>query len=195
MIQVRTGVFETNSSSTHSIAIPKSQSSSLPKHMWFSFGEFGWGFGEANPSDYLYTAIYETSRTTKEAEEKVEKLKDILDSYGIEHDFERPEIGKSDDGSYFWLDNGYIDHGNKLADFVNDVLDDEDKLIRFLSGGLVFTGNDNCDAEEHGFIGRETEFIDDENYDFVNKTWVFHKIKNPYYMSDHNDYEWYYKGN
>lgn len=191
MISVRTGVFETNSSSTHSIAIPKS--SSAPSYVSFHFDEFGWEFEEADPADYFYTAIYETSKTLDEAKKKVERLKDILDAHNIKYDFQRPKI---DDGnSYFYLESGYIDHGDELVDFVNDLLNDETKLLNFLSDGLVFTGNDNNGPEEQAFINRDEEFIDTGNYDFKNNKWVCHKIKNPYYMSDHDNYEWYYKNN
>ena len=76
MKQIRNGVFETNSSSTHSIAIPRS--CDKQNYISFRIDEFGWGFDEVNPADYFYTAIYETSSTISEAEEKVEKLKDIL---------------------------------------------------------------------------------------------------------------------
>ena len=74
--QIRSSVFETNSSSTHSIAIPRS--CDKQNYISFRIDEFGWSFDEVDPADYFYTAIYETSSTISEAEEKVEKLKDIL---------------------------------------------------------------------------------------------------------------------
>lgn len=195
MIQIRTGVFETNSSSTHSIAIPRS--SSTLSYVEFNLDEFGWTFGEANPADYFYTAIYETSETLDGVKKKVEKLKNILEAHNIKYDFQRPKIKEyNDDGySYFHLENGYIDHGFELTGFVDDLLNDETKLLNFLSDGLIFTGNDNCSSEEEGFVNREEEFIDNGYYDSKNKKWVSHEIKNPYYMNNHNDYEWYYKGN
>lgn len=184
MIQIRKGVFETNSSSTHSIAIPRECGTS--NYMSFHAGEFGWGFDEVNAADYFYTALYTTSETMAELEDKMEKFKDILRSHGIEANFAEVEC----DERYGWLDHdGYIDHGYELKDFVDDLLNDGDKLVRFLSGGLVFTGNDNSDS--YGFITRNKEFI--ENYDWRSRT--YYKEKNPYYMSDCDNYEWHYKGN
>ena len=184
MIQVRSGVFETNSSSTHSIAIPRSIG--YPNYISFNIGEFGWEFDEANAADYFYTALYTTSSTIVEVEEKIERLKDILRSYDIEADFEYVKCEEHTG----WLDyDGYIDHGYELKDFVDELLNNGDKLVRFLSGGLVFTGNDNSDR--NGFISRDEEFIED--YDWKSKTWF--KRKNEYYMSNHDDYEWRYKGN
>ena len=92
---------------------------------------------------------------------------------------------------YLSLDDGCIDHGSELTDFVDELLTDEDKLVRFLSRGLVFTGNDNSDTEERCFIKRDTEYF--KEYDWRTKTES--KIKNPYYMTDQNDYDWYWKGN
>lgn len=186
MIQIRKGVFETNSSSTHSIAIPRS--CGTPNYMSFHVGEFGWAFEEVDAADYFYTALYTTSETITELEAKTERLKDILRSYDIEADFAYIECEERNG----WLSHdGYIDHGYELKDFVDELLNDGNKLVRFLSGGLVFTGNDNSDTEERCFINRDEEYMDD--YDWHNRKTF--KIKNPYYMSDWDNYEWYYKGN
>ena len=191
MKTIRNNVFETNSSSTHSIAIPKNCSST--NYISFHIGEFGWGWEEADPADYFYTAIYETSNTKSEVEEKLQTLKDILDSHNIEYYFGNAETHVSSYGNsyYLCLDNGYIDHGSELTDFVNELLNDGDKLVRFLSRGQVLTDNDNSDPEEQCFIDRNQEYLND--YDWSTKTES--KIKNPYYMADHNDYDWYWKGN
>lgn len=193
MRQIRNGVFETNSSSTHSIAIPRSCNNI--NYISFHISEFGWEWEEANPADYFYTAIYETSESVHEVEEKTERLKDILNSYGIEYHFgeAKTHIWHNDynNKDYLSLDSGYIDHGSELTDFVDELLNDGDKLVRFLSRGLVFTGNDNSDAEERCFIERDQEFLDGYNWD----TRQEFKIKNPYYMSNHEDYDWYWKGN
>ena len=112
-----------------------------------------------------------------------------MKSNNIEYNFSAP-ICKEYNG-YLCLEGGYIDHGYELKDFVDKLLNNGDKLVRFLSGGLVFTGNDNADIETMGFIDREEEYLDD--YDW--RTHQAFKIKNPYYMSDHEDYEWYRKEN
>ncbi len=96
-----------------------------------------------------------------------------------------------DNKDYRSLDYGYIDHGGELEEFIEELLSDGDKLVRFISGGLVFTGNDNSDAEQRCFVDRTEEYVDDFDW----RTKMQYKIKNPYYMSNHNDYEWYYKGN
>lgn len=189
MIQIRSGVFETNSSSTHSIAIPRSCIAT--DYVNFRTDEFGWSFAEVDAADYFYTAIYETSETEAEVNEKIERLKNILNENGINYKLRKPKTHTStyDNKDYFYLDDGYVDHGYELKDFVNELLNDGDKLIRFLSGGLVFTGNDNSDRD--GFVSRNEEFIEDYNW----RTDTVTREKNEYYMSNHADYEWYYKGN
>ena len=193
MIQIRKGVFETNSSSTHSIAIPKD--CKLVNNVNFYIDEFGWEWREADAADYLYTAIHYIADTESDAQEKIERLKNILDEHGITYHFGHVEshIWHDDYGNkdYRSLDNGYIDHGDELEEFIEELLNDGDKLVRFISGGLVFTGNDNSDAEQSCFVNRTEEYVDDIDW----RTNTCNKIKNPYYMSDHNDYEWYYKGN
>jgi hypothetical protein len=184
MIQVRKGVFETNSSSTHSIAIPRECDTA--SYLSFHVGEFGWGWDEEDPVDYFYTALYTTSDTMEELEKKMERLRNILRDYGIEAHFAEVECEERDG----WLDHdGYIDHGYELKDFVDELLDDGAKLVRFLSGGLVFTGNDN--SESDGFVARNEEFIED--YDWKSNKWFTRR--NEYYMADCDDYEWYSKGN
>ena len=191
MRQIRNGVFETNSSSTHSIAIPRS--SDKPNHVSFHIGEFGWGWREADPADYFYTALYYVSDTKKEAEERLAKLISILRDNNVEYYLgEVSFIEREYNGTFYGsLENGYIDHGYELREFVDELLNNGDKLLRFLGRGLVFTGNDNSDTEERCFVERDEEFLDD--YDWHSKTSF--KVKNPYYMSDHEDYEWYWKGN
>lgn len=189
--QIRSSVFETNSSSTHSIAIPRHCEPT--NYVNFNTDEFGWGFEEVDAADYFYTAIYETSYTEEELNEKLDRLKNILDEYGIDYNLREPEThiwhDNYENRDYLCLDDGYIDHGYELKEFVDELLNNGDRLVRFISGGLVFTGNDNSDSE--GFISRNEEFIED--YDWRTKTTT--KYKNQYYMSNHEDYEWYYKGN
>ena len=191
MKTIRSNVFETNSSSTHSIAIPKNCETN--NFISFHVGDFGWGWEEVDPADYFYTAIYETSNTEEELKQKLDKLSSILESRGISYKFFPVKWHTSvyNGTCYLSLDDGYIDHGSELTDFVNELLDDGDKLVRFLSRGLVFTGNDNSYSEERCFIERDQEYVDDYNYD----THTEFKIKNPYYKTDHNEYDWYWKGN
>jgi hypothetical protein len=181
--QIRSSVFETNSSSTHSIAISKAPVIAYGKYIYFGIGEYGWENGTANTANYLYTAILYVY-SSEVAEEKIEHLKRILDKYDISYEFEEPEYWISSDGSAY-LDNGYIDHGCELTDFLEAVLSNEDLLMRYLFGNsTVYTGNDNQDHEPSGCNISSAEY-----YDWGASKWV----ANPYY--DPENYEYFYKGN
>lgn len=183
MIQVRNNVFETNSSSTHSIAISK-HPVVIGKAISFRIGEFGWENDIANTADYLYTAILEQ----RNSNELLNKLKDILDKYSIEYHFEEPEYQISSDGKYKWMKYGYIDHGYELDEFLNAILSNEDLLMRYLFGNsTVYTGNDNQDCVPSGCnIADEYTYEEDENGRYV-------EVLNPYH--DPVNYEYFYKGN
>ena len=180
MKQIRRNVFETNSSSTHSICISKAPVT-VGKHVYFEIGEFGWGNDCVDISDYLYTAILDQY----DADELLEKLKDMLDKHSIEYEFEEPKYVTSSDGKYKWLDHGYVDHSHDTRDFINAVLSDDDMLMRCLFGdSCVYTGNDNQDDNPSG-----CNIADEKYYDWKKGEMV----DNPYHDPKHYDY--FYKGN
>ena len=181
--QIRNSVFETNSSSTHSIAISKAPVV-IGKSISFNIGEFGWENGIANTADYLYTAILEQDNHS----ELLNKLKEILDKHSIGYKFENPRYEKSNYGNYEYLDNGHIDHGYELIDFLDTILNDEDLLMRYLFGdSIVYTGNDNQDCCPDGCnIAEEYVYMADENGNYYEQL-------NPYH--DAVNYDYFYKGN
>ena len=171
--QVRRSVFETNSSSTHSISIVKESSNThFPSVVEFNTGEFGWEWENYNDyrskASYLYTAILETTqlKTTEELvdgkkqckdliNEKLDKIRDILYKYGIVCVFDSFEIHYYDYGvsvgrchNYYPNHKGYIDHGYELVGWVDRILNDETLLINFLfdNDSVIETGNDNDDC-------------------------------------------------
>lgn len=164
MKQIRQGVFETNSSSTHSICIAKDVELTIPKSLHFSFGEFGWeidtlkSLGEK--ASYLYTGLILNDR-----KEDIDEIVKLLENKGIEVTLEEPSYGKFtyDDGDYYeYFNNGSIDHSDEMADFLNAVCEDEDKLMNYLFSDLSFiiTGNDN-DYED---VDIKVDYPHDEYY-------------------------------
>ena len=104
MIQVRGGVFETNSSSTHSICIQKKPVDADYSYIVFNTGEYGWDEREVNLGDYLYTAILCLDPDGKKG--YLSKLKSILDAHSIRYEFEWPEY----DERWHCYEDCYIDH-------------------------------------------------------------------------------------
>lgn len=137
-IQLRKNVFETNSSSIHSICISKDDSYTLPESCKFELKQYGWGPDyEYNVGNYLYTALAYMHRT-----DEMDKLKEILERHNVKTEFE-PSPSDSD---YF-----YIDHPG-LEELIEYLFKDENEnvLLSFLFGNksMVLIYNDNGEYPE-----------------------------------------------
>lgn len=138
--KIRQGVFETNSSSTHSICIAKDVQVTLPKSLHFEFGEFGWECDEfcntATKASYLYTGMFGNGR-----EDDIANMIATLERHGIAVTKEEA-IYK---GEKWASKAGYVDHSDELAEFIDAVMADEQMLLRYLFSDMsyIITGNDN----------------------------------------------------
>ena len=98
----RNSMFESNSSSTHSICISKENIDKerlAGQHVHFGIGEWGWEVDTVyDTADYLYTAILD-SPSTKIVDQRLEKLKAILDKYYITYSFE--PVVKNEEYDYY----------------------------------------------------------------------------------------------
>ena len=181
-MKIRKGTFETNSSSTHSIAISKNKVE-IPTGSYINFriGEYGWEENEYNFPSYMYTSLL-----YNKDKESIEKLKSILDKWGIKYNFQNPKWtywGDNQEEKY--LDNGYIDHGSETFSIMRVILNDEDLLARALFGdSTVYTGNDNSSEEDSMCYCAGKKCWDYENNKY---------IQNPNHDSEHYDY--FFKGN
>jgi len=156
MINIRKNVFETNSSSTHSICVTKNNIlDNKITHLHFLTGEYGWECNTLNSThgkaSYLYTGILYNDKT-----ELIKLIKKILDKNNITYGFE--ENKKTEYG----YDNGYIDHGGNLNSFLEEICNDENKLMRYLfsSESFIITGNDNDDYD----VEIKVDYNHDEYY-------------------------------
>lgn len=155
MLQIRANIFETNSSSTHTLNISKKTVEEYPGHIDFHFGEYGWECGRANFANYLYTAIYDCCNESdrldvREREKRLEKIRNFLDKHGVTYSFEKPKYSGDDGWRYF--SSGYVDHADLLDTYgiLDTILDDEDMLARalFRPESVIWTGNDNYGWDE-----------------------------------------------
>lgn len=195
MKKIRKNTFETNSSSTHSLAVPTKRlnRSELPSHIDFHLGEFGWDFVEVNAADYFYTWLFNHYKNNKVLlSEKINKLDSILHEYGItatyetEHEFTDRFLNES----WTRIDTGYIDHTEDLEEHFEKMLEHKAALIKFLCMGRVFTGTDNCNDKESAMVYRDSPTYEEHSYN--GKDWIYRKKKNPYYLKG---YDWFFKGN
>ena len=150
MLKLRCGCFETNSSSTHAICIPAAGSLGSGYTKRFSVGRYGWENDDADADDYLYTAICERYEDDEEARQAaLDKIRAVCAKHNIECDFIEPKWCKlsKDESRYLDSDDGYIDHCCEFYPLMDELFADEDLLYRYLSGAVVFTGNDNYDED------------------------------------------------
>ena len=160
MIQVRRNVFETNSSSTHSICIVTDDRAETiyPSKFIFKCGQFGWEFRNYNDpvskGQYFYTGLCELY-----GKEKIrEVMRDIEQYFKTEHNIDvfvdEPDYRKStyNGKEYEYIDSdcGYIDHVTDAQDLIDALVQDKELLIDFLfkDASFVATGNDNAYEEE-----------------------------------------------
>lgn len=152
---IRPNTFETNSSSTHAITIPRKIDKSLlgvRPRIRFNIDEFGWSYGKHELKDYIWTAICNIYSEEEKVEEYKQKIINILSPYYKNIEFEEPKYDESydDDGNLQWkyLDTyqGYIDHCHELTDFLDEIFENEELFINAVLDGYVRTGNDNADG-------------------------------------------------
>lgn len=160
MIYIREGVFETNSSSTHSIVVTD-RKTEPGLYVDFRIGEFGWSFGKLDTipekASYLYTMACECL-----GRDVYQDFYETLIKYGVKCDCSKPaEFVKSSYGNYEYLNNGYVDHptDGDAKDFVDRMMKHEHALIKYLFSdeSFVVTGNDNCDEEEYEWLQEQID--------------------------------------
>jgi hypothetical protein len=148
-IQIRKGLFETNSSSVHSIVIGNNGEDihkGLPTTLEFYGGEFGWEHeiydDPSSKASYLYTSII-NCQSEIDVEDTLKRIKEILEKWGIKAVFE--ELDKNNNFMGF----SYVDHAYDNIELIKKLISDEDLLMNYLfsTGSSVETGNDNDETE------------------------------------------------
>ena len=145
--RLRRNIFETNSSSIHTLTVFNNAESIDYNKMLEDFdkvkynievGEFGWDFETYNDPisilEYLYSFAYQTDLENNLDEGYVYKLKQLLPSTN----FIKPE----EDRYYYGIDHCY-DWENNL-DFI---FEDKENLAEVMFNGEIKTGNDNTDSD------------------------------------------------
>lgn len=113
MRQERRGVFETNSSSTHSICIATNRNTELayPAKLYFRCDDFGWERDRlTSPEDkaaYLY-ASFLNLYTRDKAQEVMAFIMETLEDVGVKCEFETPVYHNYGGGLY--VQNAGVDH-------------------------------------------------------------------------------------
>lgn len=161
MINIRRKTFETNSSSTHSICICKSDEEiEIPEEMEIELKdynyEFGWEYTEwNNPTEklaYIILGIIARSwhyTSLTEACSQIEKILNNLSEFGVKKvKITGLEIILYDKKCYIDNKESYVDHGSEMGELIEEILNNKDSLKNFLFSykSFILGGNDNEDG-------------------------------------------------
>lgn len=160
MKTIRSSIFETNSSSIHSIVVGNNGEdiyNHLPKEVHFQSGEFGWEHeiyrDIQDKANYLFTSIvYNGGYEDYDVQVYFDKIKNILAKWGIKATFEEIQVKYTDKGEKYvtFRSNlyGYVDHGYENRGLIASLCNNEELLMNYLfsDGSYVETGNDNDDT-------------------------------------------------
>lgn len=159
MIQIRHGVFETNSSSTHSVTVfskkfsPSTLDVYSDGYIHVNLGEFGWEvrnyYSQNERLSYLLTMLYELTGRNIPYSHNYEQ--NVMESMIESDDFTRivEDVCSYTDADGIVIDNtyGYIDHQSSTDEYrtIDEFLDDCGCTItEFVFGDIcVHTDNDN----------------------------------------------------
>lgn len=167
-IQIRKSVFETNSSSVHTLTITKNPNNlKFPKKLIFDSGDYGWEHAclttPEEKASYLWEGICSVfpdheNKNLTEYNKAIDSITKILKSVGVKAIFKynNPKYEESEWGNCYEfcdkdgnVDDGYMDHSSELCTFLYDVCFDKTKLLNYLfsTESFIKTGNDNEDDD------------------------------------------------
>ncbi len=140
MIQIRQGIYETNSSSVYTLIIKKDGEVKIPNFVWLMTGQYGWENDEVyDKMEYIWTYLAKYG-----SKEDIKSFINWLYDIGVgeievtgwpDIDLERePVLGKYDG----------IDHGRELP--FRQLCANNYQLLKqllFCDESKIFTGNDN----------------------------------------------------
>lgn len=164
-VQIRKGVFETNSSSVHAICIATEDEYKVSDELFFDWGNFGWEWetydNTYERASYLWTAInnfYWRKEQYEEIESAKNRITEVLAKHGCKAKFAEPDTSK-------YHETGCLDHAGELGEFLEYVLKDEEGLLSYLFSDLSFieTGNDNDSDEDH-YVNADVSYPHEEFY-------------------------------
>ena len=143
---IKQGLFETNSSSIHTITIQKDSTFSIPDEITFKVGEFGWEFETYSDTNYKTSYLFTTLCQLYDSEKLTSEITYITQAL--------EEINVETNVIYPYIDEWYsIDHVGDLGAFIDDLLKDKQLLYSYLFNPNSIIGNDNSEIE----VGPEDE--------------------------------------
>jgi hypothetical protein len=184
MRQIRNGVFETNSSSTHSICISKEpvKDENIPTYLNIRTDEeFGWSPDCYNSPEEKAAYLCTVMEWCELDAEKEEFLNTLKNEFHIKISYKSK--------------NGYVDHSGEAVALVHELLSNTDKLKRFLFNpeSCIYTGNDNSNEFLDACYVADAAENDGNRYEYDWESGENTPVRHPMYDPEH--FEYYFKGN
>lgn len=140
-IQIREGLFETNSSSVHAMSVftRKDKEYEIPEKIKINLNDYAFGWEEDRYFDieskvaYLYLLAEDCGGDT------TKQIEALLMAAGVK------EVIVVNERNNEWSFGGYIDHGDAKVDFLLQLLKSPDLFNDFVFNPVSYveTGNDN----------------------------------------------------
>ena len=145
---IRNQVFETNSSSIHSLSIMNYSASEydLDKLTYdIDVGEFGWEHDEYCDPETILTYLWTLANTCYDFE-KAKEYKERLKEWCPNVHFIDYPVDEYNGDKYFDC-HGYVDHGNDYE--LDKIFESKQRVADLVFNGLIRTTNDNSyDGDE-----------------------------------------------
>lgn len=191
---IRNKVFETNSSSCHALVVPNSSENlEEPEELHLAYnGEYGWGpeVLTSQRDKFTYLGILAAEIQQQDVVKEIDNYFETLESLGFtigDFDDDKESMKKKLLESYDY----YIDHGNEGVSIYKELIENTDKLKRFILSpkSFITIGNDN----DYGDIFEKPNEMFNLGLEFTESEWGSRSCNNINELE--KDYDIYYKGN
>lgn len=140
MFQLRSNIFETNSSSIHTFCISRKPYKKLKEGITLNVraGQYGWSGYCDSPLSYLYTLVSYDDNRLKQLDKKIK-------DFGFKIIYENGPLSENSEDDWY-----YVDHAEEGFDLFDILMKDDILLLNFIFDDEteIYITNDNWDWDD-----------------------------------------------